>query len=578
MKFSTKIFISLIIIIAVAAVLRMLSVGNAPVPPYWEEVALGYDAYSLLRTGRDHHGELFPVVALKSFGDWKPALYAYLIVPFIALFGLSVEAIRLPSQLAGLSIVLALYILGKELALMFGSSLKQSRLIGLATSALAAVSPWLIILSRTAWETNLATAFVLWSVISLGYSTQQKFNHKKLGWLWSAILAGSLAAAAAYTYHATRVTAPILLIISWLTIVTTSVRNQVQIKSLLRVLLVSLTSFIIWCLPIGMALVSGDSVSHRLAETSIFTDGTTIAYSNQMKAQYDNSLISRLVYHRYTLYGIRMLKNITSFVSPDFLFISGDSNPRHSVQQLGQLYLIDSLLLLLGLTLIAKRNFKIFLLLLTWSLISLVPASITLGLPHALRGALLAPVLYLVITFGMVELWQNLKLFPLKLRILTTTSLIGLYSISVIHFAYVYSTVYPVTYAREWQAGYDQMIDLVNLVRFQQPQLPIYITREQGRPAMYYWFYSATDPKQVQASAQSARMDQGEFLEFEQIKFINSESEIDSFPNLLVASPKMSDQIINRLSPSSTTLIGTVEIAKTGAESEPIWVLTELAN
>ena len=70
------------------------------------------------------------------------------------------------------------------------------------------------------------------------------------------------------------------------------------------------------------------------------------------------------------------------------------------------------------------------------------------------------------------------------------------------------------------------MIKKVVALQKENPELPVYITREQGRPAMYYWFYTKTDPKDVQKANDLVKKDQGEYLEFENIKFINTVGEI----------------------------------------------------
>src|SRR3546814_592991 len=75
---------------------RLFNLEALPPSPYWEEVAIGYDAYSVLKTGKDHHGTQLPVVAFESFGDFKPTLYFYATIPAIAIFGLNVFAVRLP--------------------------------------------------------------------------------------------------------------------------------------------------------------------------------------------------------------------------------------------------------------------------------------------------------------------------------------------------------------------------------------------------------------------------------------------------------------------------------------------------
>ena len=73
MNFSLKKII-LIVILVLSAVLRLYSLDEFPSGLNADEAAIGYNAYSLLRTGRDEHGNAWPIV-FKSFGDYKPGGY-----------------------------------------------------------------------------------------------------------------------------------------------------------------------------------------------------------------------------------------------------------------------------------------------------------------------------------------------------------------------------------------------------------------------------------------------------------------------------------------------------------------------
>ncbi|RJQ25349.1 phospholipid carrier-dependent glycosyltransferase, partial [Candidatus Parcubacteria bacterium] len=106
--------ITFVIIVAIAALLRLYQIGNVPPSPDWDEVSLGYNAYSIMLTGRDEYGELLPVI-MRSFDDYKPALYSYFIIPFIKIFGLNTISVRLPSVVFGIIAVIATYFLTKEL-------------------------------------------------------------------------------------------------------------------------------------------------------------------------------------------------------------------------------------------------------------------------------------------------------------------------------------------------------------------------------------------------------------------------------------------------------------------------------
>src|SRR3989304_9431060 len=114
MKTSNFKFGILLTIIFLAAILRFYKLGTNPPGLYWDEAVLGYDAYSILNTGKDHHGETLPLFS-ESFGDWKLPGYHYLLVPSIAIFGLNEFAVRFPSALLGTLTVLLTYLLVKEL-------------------------------------------------------------------------------------------------------------------------------------------------------------------------------------------------------------------------------------------------------------------------------------------------------------------------------------------------------------------------------------------------------------------------------------------------------------------------------
>ena len=75
----------LIGILVLAAALRLVNLSSVPPHLTQDEASLGYNAYSILKTGKDEYGQLLPVV-FKSFGDYKPGLYIYLTVPTVAVF------------------------------------------------------------------------------------------------------------------------------------------------------------------------------------------------------------------------------------------------------------------------------------------------------------------------------------------------------------------------------------------------------------------------------------------------------------------------------------------------------------
>src|SRR3990170_1032555 len=133
--------IILIAIVLLAAVLRFWQLDSYPALNA-DEAAVGYNAYSLIQTGKDEHGNTWPV-HFQSFNDYKPGLYFYLVLPFVKILGLNEWAVRIPNAALGTLTVLAIYLLIKELKI--GNSLDFKNLkLGIEEigAFMLAISPW----------------------------------------------------------------------------------------------------------------------------------------------------------------------------------------------------------------------------------------------------------------------------------------------------------------------------------------------------------------------------------------------------------------------------------------------------
>jgi len=193
------------------------------------------------------------------------------------------------------------------------------------------------------------------------------------------------------------------------------------------------------------------------------------------------------------------------------LFLSGDINPRHSTQAVGSFFMIQMPLIIWGI-IVSMKNKRLFPLLLLL-LLAPVPAALTKATPHALRS------LPLVIPLTIFSAIGTLKL---KKPLIIVVSIILILEFS--RYLFIYHHTYPQKQSLHWQYGYQQMIQYVN--HNQDKYQKIFITRELGRPSIYYWFYSKTDPREIQILNDQVRKDQGEFLEFQNITF-------GSLPSLL---------------------------------------------
>lgn len=133
------------IILALGIYARVWQFGSVPPGLNKDEASIGVEAYDLLHFGMDRNGVSFPVNFI-SWGSGQNALYGYLLIPFIAMGGLTPLMVRLPMLITGILTLPVVFFVAKR---MLGMG------YGLAAMFLVSISPWHIILSRWGLESNL---------------------------------------------------------------------------------------------------------------------------------------------------------------------------------------------------------------------------------------------------------------------------------------------------------------------------------------------------------------------------------------------------------------------------------------
>src|SRR3989344_829379 len=153
-----RIFLLLIGVVLLGGFLRFYHLGDVPAGFHRDEAFLGYNAYSILKTGKDMNDISLPL-HLKSF-LYSPAGYSYASIPFIAAFGLNALSIRFASALFGTMTIFSTYLLVLELFRKLEIENWKLRAIALLSALLLAVSPWHINLSRVATENTIVVFFI----------------------------------------------------------------------------------------------------------------------------------------------------------------------------------------------------------------------------------------------------------------------------------------------------------------------------------------------------------------------------------------------------------------------------------
>jgi 4-amino-4-deoxy-L-arabinose transferase-like glycosyltransferase len=130
----------LIIILVLATFLRLYKLSINPPSMFGDEADLGYQAYSILKTGKDYQGNFMPL-NFHSLAEYRTPLYLYSAVPTVAIFGVSPLGVRLPAAIYGVLSVLGFYLLVSK---MSNGNWKMASI----ASFLLAISPWHLQYSR----------------------------------------------------------------------------------------------------------------------------------------------------------------------------------------------------------------------------------------------------------------------------------------------------------------------------------------------------------------------------------------------------------------------------------------------
>lgn len=464
----------LLLIVIVALLLRVVQISSNPPSLSWDEVSIGYNAYSILKTGKDEHGRFLPYDTFVAYGDYKPPLAIYTTVPFVAVFGLNELAVRLPSAIFGTLTVLITFFLVKEL---FKKS-SFSNQLAILTSFLLAISPWHINLSRAGFEANIALFLAVlgsWLVLS------SRTHPRRWTIAWLPFVASI------YTFNSSRVFS-VFIGAALLLFTYQHIRKNIG-KFVVGIIIACLV-----VAPIVPHILSKEA-RLRFVEVNIFTDASVVTTSNERTARLPDNIVNKIVNNRRVGYARSFLIHFFDNLEPDFLFIKGDGNPKFSIQDVGQLYIIEAPFLVIGVFALLLSDSAIATFLLFWLVSAIIPAATARETPHALRILNSLPTWQIFIAFGILTTYLYLKKIGKKTcwyTVIFCFVLAALYAFSVTYYLHNYYYHYPSEFSGEWQYGYREAIQSSS--KIEQYYNKIQISDTIGRPYMYTLFYTRTDP------------------------------------------------------------------------------------
>lgn len=486
MKLSKNIIL-LILIVVFGGILRLVQLSSFPPSLNWDEVSHGYNAYSVLKTGRDQWGQLLPLFNFRAYGDYPLPLNLYLTIPFVAIFGLTEFAVRLPHALLGMGTILAAYYLAK------GITKKEG--ISAIASLLVAIDPWTLFTSRFVLQSNLAVFF-------LTASGAFFFNREKKKYF--GLISLILLELTLFSYNTTRIVSPLILILAF----------AVYWQELRKYLLWG----IIFLIPLVLIFLSPESVARSNFVFLLDAGAVNKIESLRVSSNLPRPL-SRLIYNRPVYLAENFIGNYIDYFSPKFLFLNGGTQYQFSIPNYGLSYLINLPFFYLGLAILIAKSLKSkdYRLVLGWLILAPVPAALTQEKFAVIRSTAMLPIPQILAAIGLYYVWDRFRLswFFVAAYLITLSLLCGKYAIA-------YATTYPKEYSWAWQYGYKQVVEYSREKYDKYDK--IIVTKKYGEPHEFFLFFLKWDPGKYQTDPTAIKFFQSNWYwidKFDKFYFVN---------------------------------------------------------
>lgn len=463
----------LILIFLTGIFFRFYQLGKSPSGFYVDEASLGYNAYSILKTGKDEFGKFLPIM-FRSFVTFQSPVYTYLIVPIIPIFGLSPFTTRFPSAFFGVLLLPALYLLVKSLA-----PKKYAHSLALISTLFLAISPWHILYSRTAYEANVALFFLIFGSLMFQYSLKKP---------WLLVISSVAFGISFVAYRAETLVTPLLVII--LTIKSFPLISDKLRKYFLPAIF-SLIFGLLICLP-TISIMKTPGFQARTAVLNIFS------FSSQKPWGYQDQKTNSHILNMPQLLSLREFASLySSYFSPRYMFSLGDQGPRKPYPDLATFFVWQFPLYLSGLYYLLKQEkasfFKTFVLGLL--LISPVPAAMTRDPYSTLRSLTMVIPLIIIISFGLVKLLEKVRNFHPKFQDLILVFLI-VFSTTKMFISIFY--LHDYFRSQYWDYGWESLVK--DEIKKLDPNIPILVDDTRGHPYILLLFFLKFDPATYQST------------------------------------------------------------------------------
>jgi len=485
---SKKIFFILIFIGFISVFFTVFQ--KTPTPPCFnaDEAAFSYNAYSILKTGRDEYGSLLPLL-LKSFGDYKMPLFTYLSVPIIALFGLNEFGARSLNVILSFVLPFTVY--------LFVVELFKNKKIGTLSAFLSSVSLGLHIVSRQAHEAYLAATLTTVTAYFFLKLLQKKFITNYI--FFSLFLLLLL-----FSYHPGRLFVIFFLIYTILHTLFQKQKDKHDKWSMVILIACILTLF---------ATTDLIYKPERLKNLAFFNNAGFALTINELKTEGGIRYLYQPIF-----IGIKsIIQDHLSYYSPQFIF-NGDDNSRFGYKGMSIMTIPEYLFFFIGIFYLFKNKERWRWFILSILFISPLSASLSWSKGSLTRSLFVLIPILISSAYGFYSLLSETKK-PIKVVIYFVISgffflfLIFSWDFYLFHYGKRIVTIHA------WQCGYKELNSFIkeNYNKYDT----FYITKEIGMPYIFSLFYLQYPPEKYQKQANLTEADEYGFGQVERFdKFV----------------------------------------------------------
>lgn len=436
----------LFFIFMIGSFVRLFAIGRFPNALNVDEASSGYDAFSLMKWGVDRAGNPYPVY-LYAWGSGQSVLYSYLMIPVIAVTGLTEYGIRLPMAITGAISLYVFYYLIKNIF--------DNKKYGIIATAFFAICPWHIMKSRWGMECNIFPDLILLASLLLVLGLKKEKTGLQ-------VLAFVVLAISSYSYGTSYLFLPVFVLgtLGYLIY-----KKELTIKKSIIYLLV----MFVLCIPIIVYIFINTFGLEQITIGKVTIPKLLVNRYDEVSTVFSGNIFENCVNNLLETLRILILQN--------------DKLEWNAIPQYGLFYLISIVFFVIGLRACIKKykenNFNQIMNI--WMISAIVLCAFCVANINRINIIMIPCVYYIVV--GLFEFLTKYK----KL----TVCVVVIYAVLFIEFMYSYvnkdyNKYYTFTSGVEDVVDYCKSLDVDN----------IYCKYSFKEPFMYFMFYGQEDVRE----------------------------------------------------------------------------------